>query len=612
MIFDLLIYALLIFISSQLLAAFIVNHIITLAILANLKVFFIALAILIVIDLIYDIIMVSKKGFENVKNDIIRMISIIIISALVLGVNNYLLNQSDPYKASSKILNKIDEENYVSISDDAAILEQKIYDTYGIKVFSNIDPFILINDDTYSAYIDSNDVIYFERYLEVIYEELKIYSGEALKVIPKCMFLVSDINGGDVAGLNYNRTSPGNNFIVFSVLDNIGDYAKLVFHHELFHTLNVYTDEKILKEFDENKEACELTTEYACTNQVEFIAESWAYKIVQNLNTEHSNILNKTYDTFIKDFSHEGISLNSYEDYLNLYSQVDDTLIVNNFNEDYFNDLSYKTSNYLMEENYHYVNADSKAIIYKDYPILYGEIKDRVENKSDEIISSFNSDGIYKVLDIYDYLLNSEEEDKELIDELYYYVHNYYGVTTFSSREKENIYLYNILKNLGYDVNLCYDIDSGFYVEMLYDNKTYFFDIKLETLNRGLYQGFMLCAEDFKFYYPDVEALDYFNYENDRSLSDYYSILLLEDFDTNKIDNFLISVLKKYELNAKLYIICKNENICSEVENYLKFNTGLSRIQEIYNRYVNGTYPGYWYTVSDKAIAVFDLYQNKS
>ena len=282
MIFDLLIYALLIFISSQLLAAFIVNHIITLAILANLKVFFIALAILIVIDLIYDIIMVSKKGFENVKNDIIRMISIIIISALVLGVNNYLLNQSDPYKASSKILNKIDEENYVSISDDAAILEQKIYDTYGIKVFSNIDPFILINDDTYSAYIDSNDVIYFERYLEVIYEELKIYSGEALKVIPKCMFLVSDINGGDVAGLNYNRTSPGNNFIVFSVLDNIGDYAKLVFHHELFHTLNVYTDEKILKEFDENKEACELTTEYACTNQVEFIAESWAYKIVQN------------------------------------------------------------------------------------------------------------------------------------------------------------------------------------------------------------------------------------------------------------------------------------------------------------------------------------------
>ena len=119
----------------------------------------------------------------------------------------------------------------MSISDDAAILEQKIYDTYGIKVFSNIDPFILINDDTYSAYIDSNDVIYFERYLEVIYEELKIYSGEALKVIPKCMFLVSDINGGDVAGLNYNRTSPGNNFIVFSVLDNIGDYAKLVFHH---------------------------------------------------------------------------------------------------------------------------------------------------------------------------------------------------------------------------------------------------------------------------------------------------------------------------------------------------------------------------------------------
>ena len=112
-----------------------------------------------------------------------------------------------------------------------------------------------------------------------------------------------------------------------------------------------------------------------------------------------------------------------------------------------------------------------------------------------------------------------------------------------------------------------------------------------------------------KFYYPDVEALDYFNYENDRSLSDYDSILLLEDFDTNKIDNFLISVLKKYKLNAKLYIICKNENICSEVENYLKFNTGLSRIQEIYNRYVNGTYPGYWYTVSDKAIAVFDLYQ---
>lgn len=602
---DLIIYIILFYISTQLIVSFIFDHVITLALLMSLKKIFIILLALIIIDLIYDIIIASKEGLKKVKNDIIRMLSIIILSLLVVCVNNYLLNTNDPYKISDKILNKIDEENYVPISQEAGILEQRIYDTYGIKVFSSIDPFSLMNNNQYSGYIDENDAEDFERYLQVIYDELKIYSEEALKVIPKCMFLVSNIDGDSVAGLNYNRTSPRSNFIVFSVLDNLGDYAKITVHHEIFHTLNVYTDEKILKEFDENGEACNITTEYACTSPVEFIAESWAYKIARDLNTEHSKILSKTFDTFIKDFKQEGISLN-YEDYLQL---EEETLIINNFDDNYYKNIIYTNSNYLIDESYHFVNNDNKALIYKDHPVLYGEIKERVEIKSEEIINRFKSEGIMKVLDIYDYLLNDLEKDEDLVNEIWYYVNNYYGADAFSQNEIKNIYLYNILYKLGYNVYLRYDLDSGFYVEMNYNDITYFFDLKLEYINRGLYQGFMLCQEDFRFYYPDVEALNYFDYENDRSYSDYDSILLLDEFDAAKIDKFFISVVKKYKLKTKLYIICKDENICDEVENYMKFKSGKSLIQTIYNRYINTNYyPGYWYVVGDEYIAIFDLY----
>lgn len=605
MFLDLIIYIILFYISKQLIVSFIFDHVITLALLMSLKKIFIVLLALIIIDLIYDIIIAFKEGLKKVKNDIIRMVSIIIISALVVCTNNYLLNSNDPYKISDRILNKIDEENYVPISQEAGILEKKIYDTYGIKVFSNIDPFSLMNTDEYSGYIDGNDAEHFERYLQVIYDELKIYSEEALKVIPKCIFLVSDIDGDSAAGLNYNRTSPRSNFIVFSVLDNLGDYAKVTVHHEIFHTLNVYTDENILKEFDENGEACNITSEYACTSPVEFIAESWAYKIARDLNTEHSKILGKTFDTFIKDFKQAGNSLN-HEELLQLEEEM---LIINNFDEDYFKDIIYTSSNYLMEESYHFVNDDNKAIIYKDHPVLYGELKEKVEIKCEEIINSFKSEGIMKVLNIYEYLLNDLEEDEDLVNEIWYYISNYYGADTFSQNEIKNIYLYNILYKLGYNVYLRYNLDSGFYVEMNYNNITYFFDLKLERINLGLYQGFMLCAEDLKFYYPDIKALNYFEFENDRSFSDYDSILLLEDFNQEKIDNFLISVLKKYKFNSKLYIICKDEIICDEVESYLKFNTGRSLVQTIYNRYVNSTYyPGYWYMVGDDIIAIYDLY----
>ena len=55
--------------------------------------------------------------------------------------------------------------------------------------------------------------------------------------------------------------------------------------------------------------------------------------------------------------------------------------------------------------------------------------------------------------------------------------------------------------------------------------------------------------------------------------------------------------------------VAEDEIICDEVESYLKFNTGRSLVQTIYNRYVNSTYyPGYWYMVGDDIIAIYDLY----
>ena len=122
---DLIIYIILFYISTQLIVSFIFDHVITLALLMSLKKIFIILLALIIIDLIYDIIIASKEGLKKVKNDIIRMLSIIILSLLVVCVNNYLLNTNDPYKISDKILNKIDEENYIPISQEAGISRTK-------------------------------------------------------------------------------------------------------------------------------------------------------------------------------------------------------------------------------------------------------------------------------------------------------------------------------------------------------------------------------------------------------------------------------------------------------------------------------------------------------
>lgn len=584
------------------------------------------LVLLVVLDLFIDITNENDyKKADKLKHDFIRLGCMLLAGLCFIGAYSYVHKSNDPYttaKSESQV-DRVILRNYTPISENAALLEEEIYNTYGIRVYTGLNPSDYLS---LSGYIctPSTDVQKSERYLTDIYNALSVYSENALSVMPRRIFIVESVQEDRVAGINFNRTDPKYNFIVFC---DKYDSHELIIHHELFHTLNVYTDENILNDFNENSESCAITSDYACTSSVEFAADSWAYAVTYHKYTEHSEILEGAYSSFLKGFSND--LENSESDYAELINNSDkDIFYVENFDEEFFKQIS---NMYNCDDPYSflgssidYISNGEEALIYKKQNLVdkqkYDSFCESIQSITDQYS---NYTGIMKILKVYEHLKGIETLDDFEIDSAKYfynlinssystvhYSNEYYNLTQF-----KNYCMSIALKQLGYDIQLLRyteDDHNLFFIKQDINQYSYIYDFLLEK--REMYNivpGFMAAPDDYRIIHDDIAVLDNYSYENDRSYGDYNRILLLDEFDKKKVDDYVISMFRKYGLKATVVIISSNEETIDDTVNYLynERTDDLSNLQILYNRYINRYYyPGYSSYVFDSIYYVYNFH----
>lgn len=573
---------------------------------------------LIALDLLIDYTRKDAQKRSKLAHDYLRLAMVILAGVGIFLFNNYRYESHDPYTTNST-LSWVDREilkDYAPISEEAGIIEERIYNDFGVRVYTGINPSDYLNLGDYISYPSTN-AQKSEQYLLDIYNALSVYSDEALSHMPKRMFIIDSVNVENIAGINYDRISPENNFIILCDHHNNNIHT---IHHEIFHTLNVYTDEKVLQDFSNNEEACELTSSYACTNSIEFAAESWAYALTDHKYTQHSEILESAYSSFLKGFSSDIEA--SEGDYVELIKNTNDVVYINNFNEEYYQ-MVYKTifsddpCSFLKTYS-DYISDGQSAIIYKNERTIDQNEYDRLYSYISEITESYSSySGVMKILRIYEHLNKLEySEDYQYFYELlhstfnsHYIINQEYDMSLFKT-----YCMFIALKQLDYDVecfNYYSDTNQGYlFIKQDIDEYSYIYDFTLEKPGLSILLGFMVAPDDYRYYHPDIPVLDYYSYDNDRRYGDYSRVCLLDSFDKNIINNYVVSMYRKYGLKSELVFVSYDSDVINNTFDYLhdQGDGKHSTIQILYNRYINSYYyPGYNSYHYDNIYYVFDF-----
>lgn len=575
---------------------------------------------LIVIDLVIDLASKSEKRDKELKYDLSRLGHFTLIGAIIIFVQIGLTASRDSYYSGylfSPITSDVLAE-YEPISQKAGELEQKIYDRYGISVFSNLNPSDYYETDNDYITTLETDPVKCEEYLQAIYDELAVYNDEAIKLFPKFMYIVKEFNDYKIAGVNFNTTAPEKGYIVFATKSN--DYSSEVIHHELFHTITAFADSAIIKEFENNPESCSLTSSYSCTSTIEFLADSWAYSLAYGKYTEHSDILTALYPEYLRGFGSEELVIDAtnYDDVYSAFAEDNrDLIYINNFSTDVLNNLDFKKN---MELSYIYYGND--AIVYKHNNNIDYSSLDELSQSLDILIDEFsNYTGIDKILQIYKYLKTLDiTTDNNIAGTTYVRklirsklnpaLSRNYVYEDYSFR---NYCLYLIMDKLGYDVHYEYYINKDnyrmFFVVTEINGYSYVLDYSIEKAGTEYLLGFMVAPDDYRFMLNTSQELNLPSGENDRSYSYYDRILLLEEFDSTLVDNYIINQCKKYKGDTELVFICKWISDTNEVYDYIdNYGASPSRIRQLYNRYVNSNkYPGYTRYKEENICYVYDF-----
>ena len=351
------------------------------------------LVLLVILDLFIDITNENDyKKADKLKHDFIRLGCMFLAGLCFIGAYSYVHKSNDPYTTpkTEPYVDRSILKNYSSISENAALIEEEIYNTYGIRVYIGLNPSDYLSLSDYIC-TPSTDASKSEQYLTNIYNALSIYSDEALRVMPKRMFIVEGVDVDRVAGINFNRTDPEYNFIV--LCDKYNSH-ELTIHHEIFHTLNVYADENILNDFNDNSESCAITSDYACTSSVEFAADSWAYAVTYHKYTEHSEILEGAYSSFLKGFSNDlEISEGDYAEFIN--NSDKDVFYVENFDEEFFKQI-YNMYNCddpysFLGSSIDYISNGNQALIYRKQNYVDKQKYDAFCDSIQNIIDQYNN-----------------------------------------------------------------------------------------------------------------------------------------------------------------------------------------------------------------------------
>ena len=545
------------------------------------------------------------------------VLAVLILSFAVLMIMAKTNKISTPI--IHRLLNTPVLMQYKAPNKEIEELENKIYNEYGIKIYTNIRPETIYNRDTFTTRAEAKeeDICL---YLKRIYESLGMYKDEAISVLPKEFYLISDIDmpNEDVTGFNAHY------YICFDTgyASEHPDDINTVIHHEFFHTLDKKMKENDLQYFVQNKEGCQLLSSHACDNiPTELVAEAWSHSLTNLTNSYFTDYMKKLYPDFlVLDFEgYEPVeTVTAHQNYF--YAQLSET------EKEFYNALERlvtgKGNKYVidgdrfdqnkvfdvLETVYPYIDNDRNCFIYSNDGKTYISLsEDYYKEKTQKLLDAKNE---------FKNSLNSiriTDDDYETILNIYKYCLNQTADYSGTARSRNNL-LAQLLQAAGYETYYIEDriIDR---VLLNYQDHYYWLNAAVgfqEGAPEGLFAYFMVDDakaitvgefSDLKYKLPEC---------NDSSMS-YFSKneLYLEEFDVGKIENYIKGKVRNGYKNVVLYIDCVDSDVLKQTVDYLfaENSAGTTEVQIICDRYYRPAeylyyYPGYSALIYEEVVVV--------
>lgn len=501
------------------------------------------------------------NGFDVLREDIYKIINI--------------KQFSDHAVSDAQIQSRIDE----------------IYDKYGIQVYVGLD-----YDEAFHSDITKTEVSPEKSetlsYLQKLEFALSLYSDKALKKIPKEIYLVNYAE-------ELNKEVYGLNVIDKRIVLSVKSGSKTI-HHEIFHSLDSTIALKDYLEFENSSESCELTSNYACTSNIELLAEAWSHGLSGGKDNEHIKILKRSYSKLLKadknalpvdqkeeagEFLKSNLNANQITAYFGLetiFNQGVNSIVLPVEVEDMEKvyEVFWQTHpEFAKAETLTTYCVEGKQYICLDESELFS-ITDDIR-KADGLIAEY----VGSLPDLNEY----EKIRKIYLDCI--------GMTKDAEeirKSNPSVYgkqmlLHMLLEKAG--INNIYT-ENGVIVN--YENKYYRLCPNQDNGENNVLYGFMTNDRSLTWVPSQKESSLIYPCCEDRYPQG-EGELCLTDLDKDAIDEYLLSRFRNFKAGDKLVFRCNDAKIMNEVCAYLSEEQhGLSRLQRIFAHAVESDYyPGY-------------------
>ena len=553
---------------------------------SNLNVLFSFWGLILVFIIFFVFLFLSLARFENVGNKVSRLFCRIFLYALPLTalMTLIILSLVIGIRFGSEIKDRQLLFEYQNSDPEIALLELDIENKYGIRTYTNFDIDSVFHRKAvrYKTDVDKEDAIIFLKELRYV---LSQYSEEAISILPKHMFLVTDLIkiDGEVEAEGVNC----GNFIAFDATryydDN--DFGYLVnhprvIHHEFFHSLDELMSKDQLDRFEKDSESCLLTSDYACSEKTEFLADAWCSGIALGMNNKHIEILQELNEKLLKDPENEieSISLSDLdaqglEDQKMLIKALDH-MIENDLSKICIKDVKKLEDNALIN-----LKSCLSDKLLSDSINAYFYNDDLVICVQDELLEQMRDDR-NKVRELSASIINNDEDldDYEKAEKIYRYFTKGIDDTYFKDNYAKNLLISAVLNG-----NNIYALTDGLLINARYEDHNYWLGPFWEDKEVEALYYFMIDDRFRSSFHEEVPP--YFPKCDDNTKSYLYlNELYLDEFDEEKIIDYIYREYSKGLNSTELYIACENKELTERVKDYLlNKEDGHTLLQRLYN-----------------------------
>ncbi len=579
---------------------------------SNLDVLFGTYGLLIFILIFLVFFFISQSHFRKIRNVLSRILCRIFLYALPLSI--FIIFSVLALVLFLRFHDDIRQREelfaYRNSDPEIAIKEMEIEDKYGIRVYTNFDVNKAFRQNviSYALNVDKDDALSYLKDLDFV---LSQYSSLALDALPEHMFILRDLYRVEdevkASGVNCG------NYIAFDADDYVNeengitysaDHPKTI-HHEFFHTLDEFLSDEQLTRFTDESESCLLTSEYACSDTAEFLADAWSGALAWGMDNEHIRILKELNTKLLSD-PQNGMASIAYEE-LNGDEQ---NVLVNALKQ-----MIEKDQDKLRIKGVQDLPADAlinlkscfsdkslgesiNAYCYNDDLILCLE-KDDMEKMSADL---------KKINELSAPIVSDDLNDYEKIERIYrYFVKEHKSEDWDKDPFKLNCLIAAVLNDNG-----IYALSDGQLINVRYGDDHYWLCPYFEDSEVDALYYFMIDDELRKSICETNTP--YFSVCNDDSLS-YLSLneVYLDEFDEDKLLAYVYREYAKGLSETEMFIGCRNEDICNQVMDYLlNKDEDQTLLRRIYNDEFRPSdwsyyYPGYQSSRRGTIIHIYDF-----